>query len=89
MRVPSVIPHSTKDFDQICKTFRCDVPEYLNMGYDMCDKHADEPSKVALLLEDDEGKEDVTKETEEQGRDNISLLLFSLNALKFASSGPC
>ena len=57
MRVPSVIPHSTKDFDQICKTFRYDVPEYLNMGYDMCDKHADEPSKVALLLEDDEGKE--------------------------------
>jgi acetyl-CoA synthetase len=57
MRVPSVIPHDSKDFDHVYQTYSCDVPEYLNLGYDLCDKHADEPSKVALLFEDDEENE--------------------------------
>ncbi len=57
MRVPSVIPHDSKDFDHVYQTYSCDVPEYLNLGYDLCDKHADEPSKVALLFEDEEENE--------------------------------
>ena len=56
MKTPSFISHKENDFDEICRKFKWNVPEYINLGYDCCDKHADEPSKVAVFFEDEKGQ---------------------------------
>jgi len=57
MKISSVIGQDQKDFEKICQTFQWEVPRYLNLGQDLCDKHADEPAKVAIFFEDEKGKE--------------------------------
>jgi len=57
MKTAPVINHDAKDFGIICRDFKWVVPEYLNLAQDLCDKYADEPERVALLFEDENGRE--------------------------------
>ena len=43
-------------YDEVYKSFRWPIPEYYNIGVDICDKWADERYRLALIYEDEEGK---------------------------------
>ncbi len=44
------------DYQTLCDTFRWEVPEYYNIGVDICDKWAHQPDRLALIYEDDTGR---------------------------------
>ncbi|MBT4932827.1 MAG: AMP-binding protein [Rhodospirillaceae bacterium] len=47
-------------YDKVRDALRWQIPEYFNMGVDVCDKHAERtPDKTALIIEDEDG--DVTQ----------------------------
>ena len=43
-------------YDDVYRSFRWCVPEYYNIGVDVCDKWAEERDRLALIYEDEEGK---------------------------------
>jgi acetyl-CoA synthetase len=44
------------NYDEVCRALSWKIPEYFNMGVDVCDKHADTtPDKTALIIEDENG----------------------------------
>ncbi|MDP6573797.1 MAG: acyl-CoA synthetase [Rhodospirillales bacterium] len=46
-------------YDEVCRALRWRLPEFFNMGVDVCDKHADAtPQRTALIVVDEDG--DVT-----------------------------
>ena len=40
-------------YDEVYKSFRWPIPEYYNIGVDICDKWADERYRLALIYEDE------------------------------------
>ncbi len=44
------------DYQTLCDTFRWEVPEYYNIGVDICDKWAHQPDRLALIYEDETGR---------------------------------
>jgi acetyl-CoA synthetase len=45
-----------QSFEQLRRDFRWRVPEYYNIGEDVCDKHRDRADQTALFLEDSAGR---------------------------------
>ena len=45
-----------KTYDEICQNFRWQVPEFYNIGVDICDKHAHRPERLALIHEKASGE---------------------------------
>ena len=43
-------------YDEVYRRFVWSVPEYYNIGVDVCDKWAEERTRLALIYEDEEGK---------------------------------
>ena len=43
-------------YDEVYNSFRWPVPEYYNIGVDVCDKWAEERYRLALIYEDEEGR---------------------------------
>ncbi|MDI6755239.1 MAG: AMP-binding protein, partial [Thermodesulfobacteriota bacterium] len=43
-------------YQEVYKSFRWPIPEYYNIGVDICDKWAGERYRLALIYEDEEGK---------------------------------
>ena len=43
-------------YDEVYNSFQWQVPEYYNIGVDICDKWADERYRLALIYEDEDGK---------------------------------
>ena len=43
-------------YDEVVRTFQWRIPETYNIGVDICDKWADDASRVALIHEDADGK---------------------------------
>jgi acetyl-CoA synthetase len=43
-------------YDQIYRSFRWNIPARYNIAADVCDRHAGDPGKVALIGEDPDGK---------------------------------
>lgn len=43
-------------YEEVYKSFRWPIPEYYNIGVDICDKWAGERYRLALIYEDEEGK---------------------------------
>ncbi|RLB96975.1 MAG: hypothetical protein DRH90_24045, partial [Deltaproteobacteria bacterium] len=44
-------------YDEIVRNFKWDIPEYFNIGVDICDKWADDKYRLALIFLDQDGKE--------------------------------
>ena len=44
------------DYQILYDEFRWEIPEFYNIGVDICDKWADEPDRLALIYDDAEGK---------------------------------
>lgn len=48
---------TAQTYESLLQTFHWTIPEYYNIGVDVCDKWADrEPDRVALILADEEGR---------------------------------
>ncbi|NNK85969.1 MAG: AMP-binding protein [Desulfobacterales bacterium] len=43
-------------YDKVYSSFSWDIPEYYNIGVDICDKHAHQRYRLALVYENDTGK---------------------------------
>lgn len=43
-------------YADVCGAFRWEIPEFYNIGVDICDKWAEDPDRPALFYEDQEGK---------------------------------
>jgi acetyl-CoA synthetase len=44
---------SGKSYREVFESFQWQVPEFYNIGVDICDKWADDPNRLALIYEDD------------------------------------
>jgi hypothetical protein len=40
----------------VCRRFRWQIPDSYNIGYDVCDRHAGDPTRRALIYEDAAGQ---------------------------------
>ena len=47
-----------QSYAEVYSSFRWNIPEYYNIGVDICDKHAQPPDRLALVFEDDKGRVD-------------------------------
>src|SRR3984957_2585705 len=47
---------SRPNYEQLYASFRWNIPERYNIAADVCDRHASDPGKVALIGEDSDGK---------------------------------
>lgn len=44
------------NYEQLYASFRWNIPARYNIAADVCDRHATDPGKVALIGEDSDGK---------------------------------
>jgi acetyl-CoA synthetase len=43
------------DYKQLCREFRWPIPEFYNIGVDVCDRHADGAGRLALIFAEESG----------------------------------
>ena len=48
---------SGRTYDDVCRNFKWEIPEYYNIGVDVCDKWAGDRQRLALIYIDPQGKE--------------------------------
>jgi len=44
-----------KTYEEVYESFKFNVPEYYNIAEDVCDRHAKDPQKLALIFENEDG----------------------------------
>ena len=49
-----VLPVATS-YEDLCARFQWSIPEHFNIGVDICDRHADDPARVAMIFENEAG----------------------------------
>jgi len=45
----------SRSYDEVYRRFKWNIPEFYNIGYDICDKWAADTNRLALVYENDEG----------------------------------
>ncbi len=50
----TLLPVGTS-YAEVYARFRWPIPTNFNIGVDVCDRHADDPSRLAMIYEDDTG----------------------------------
>ena len=45
-----------KSYEEVCRSFKWDIPAYYNIGVDICDKWAGQRYRLALIYEDEAGR---------------------------------
>ena len=73
-----VLPPGTT-YEEVCARFRWSVPAAFNIGVDICDRHAGDPARLALIYEDDAGR--VTEYTFAELRARSNQLAHALRRL--------
>jgi len=48
--------HEGKSYEEICRSFKWEIPAYYNIGVDICDKWAGQRYRLALIYEDEKGR---------------------------------
>ena len=48
---------SGRTYDDVCRNFKWEIPDYYNIGVDVCDKWAGDRQRLALIYIDPQGKE--------------------------------
>ncbi len=43
-------------YEELCARFRWDIPANFNIAVDICDRHADDPQRLAMIYEDEDGQ---------------------------------
>src|SRR5262245_22292662 len=51
----SVLPQG-KTYEEVFARFRWSVPASFNIAHAICDRHADDPARLAMIYEDDAGR---------------------------------
>ena len=49
-----VLPRATS-YEDLCARFQWSIPARFNIGVDICDRHADDPARVAMIYENEAG----------------------------------
>jgi acetyl-CoA synthetase len=44
------------NYEDVCRRFRWQIPDSYNIGYDVCNRYADDPTRRALIYEDARGQ---------------------------------
>ncbi len=44
-----------KTYEEVCRNFKWEIPQYYNIGVDVCDKWADDKNRLALIYADPDG----------------------------------
>lgn len=57
-------------YEEICAHFKWNVPARFNIAVDICDRHADDPTRVAMIYEDETGRISEHTFTEFRARSN-------------------
>ena len=52
----SLFENNNQSFEQLRREFRWRIPEYYNIGEDVCDRHGARADQTALFLEDSAGR---------------------------------
>ena len=50
-----LIEPDQRNFDEICASFRWEIPTHYNIAYEVCDKHERRSNDIALFYENDRG----------------------------------
>ena len=45
-----------KTYEEVCARFRWSIPAQFNIALDICDRHAADPARVAMIFEDEAGR---------------------------------
>jgi acetyl-CoA synthetase len=71
------------NYDEIYKAFRWNIPERYNIAADVCDRHAGDPAKVALIGVGDDGKTwEMTFREVQRKANQLANLLVSLGLVR-------
>jgi acetyl-CoA synthetase len=74
---------SRPNYDDIYKAFRWNIPERYNIAADVCDRHARDPGKVALIGVGDDGKTwEMTFREVQRKANQLANLLVSLGLVR-------
>ena len=73
-----VLPQANT-YEELCARFRWDIPATFNIGVDICDRHAGDPARVAMIYENEDGA--VTEHTFAEFRDRSNRLANGLRRL--------
>ena len=46
-----------KTYQEVCRNFKWNIPQYYNIGVDVCDKWADDANRIALIYVDGQKNE--------------------------------
>ena len=50
-----VLPQANT-YEELCARFKWSIPQNFNIGVDICDRHAGDPARVAMIYEDETGR---------------------------------
>lgn len=50
-----LLQESTSSYSEVYRAFRWDIPEHLNLAYEVCDSHADLENQIAVIYENEQG----------------------------------
>jgi acetyl-CoA synthetase len=74
---------SRRNYDELYRAFRWDIPERYNIAADVCDRHARDPGKVALIGVGDDGKTwEMTFREVQRKANQLANLLVSLGLVR-------
>ncbi len=45
-----------KTYEELCERFRWEIPASFNIAVDICDRHAGDPTRLAMIYEDEDGR---------------------------------
>jgi len=76
-----VLPHE-KSYEALCAKFKWSIPAQFNIAVDICDRHADDSTRVAMIYEDEAGK--ISEHTFAEFRDRSNQLAHALRRLGVA-----
>lgn len=74
----SVLPQG-KTYEEVFDAFRWSVPQTFNIAVDICDRHAEDPTRLAMIFEDEQGL--VSEHTFAEFRDRSNQFAQALRAL--------
>jgi acetyl-CoA synthetase len=57
-----------KTYKEVYDSFRWNIPEYYNIGVDICDKWASQRYRLALIYEDEKGRTGISGSWAEKTR---------------------
>ena len=68
---------SGRTYDEVCRNFKWEIPEYYNIGVDVCDKWAGDKHRLALIYLDPQGRKQKYTFRELRNISNQAILLFA------------